>query len=122
MSAENPHAGQGPVLLDVGGQVGALLVRMPESLVGVEIEIRPHLPALDAGPAPHSHVEVMFRPTPGGSVSCAVFPELAEGEYELYERPSGPVRLRVRITGGQVAQASWPQQDPLDPPPLPQAP
>lgn len=114
MSAENAYAGQGPVLLDVGGRFGALLVSMPESLVGVEIEIRPHMPSLDAGPAPLSHVEVLFRPTPGGSVSCAVFPELTEGEYELYERPAGPVRLQVSITGGQVTQAPWPLQDPWD--------
>jgi hypothetical protein len=39
-AVENPHAGQGPVMLDVGGDVGALLVRMPARLEGVEIEIR----------------------------------------------------------------------------------
>ena len=143
-SMENPHAGQGPVLLDVGGDVGALLVTMPASLEGVEIEIRPqpsepepHLP-LHAHPhlpdhgghstvpdpgdpsrshgsgdhAHRSHVEVLPRPTPAGMVSCAVFPELTQGRYELYERPSGPVRLRVSITGGEVTQAFWPPDDP----------
>ena len=28
-TAENPHAGQGPVLLDIGGDIGALVVSMP---------------------------------------------------------------------------------------------
>ena len=37
---ENPHAGQGPVVLDIGGDVGALVVAMPETMAGVEIEIR----------------------------------------------------------------------------------
>ena len=41
MTAENPHAGQGPVLLDIGGDIGALVVTMPPELVGVEVEIRP---------------------------------------------------------------------------------
>jgi hypothetical protein len=104
-SMENPYAGQGPVLLDVGGNVGALLVTMPTSLQGVEIEIRRQQP----GDHSHlTHVEVLPRPTPAGLVTCAVFPQLTQGRYELYERPSGPVRLRVTITGGQVTQASWP--------------
>ena len=135
-STENPHAGQGPVLLDVGGNVGALLVTMPTSLEGVEIEIRPeqpppethsHPPSDSLDPGDHSpshgsadhphlaHVEVLLRPTPAGLISCAVFPELTQGRYELYERPSGPVRLRVSITGGEVTQAFWPPDDPTMP-------
>jgi hypothetical protein len=124
-SAENPYAGQGPVLLDVGGNVGALLVMMPASMEGVEIEIRRSQPDRDSPAAdlhhhhPHSHnhgdqshlthVEVLPRPTSGGYVHCAVFPELAAGLYQLCERPFGPVRLEVDIAGGQIAQATWPQ-------------
>ena len=39
MSIENPHAGQGSVVLDIGGDVGALVVTMPRELDGVEVEI-----------------------------------------------------------------------------------
>ena len=39
--SENPYAGQGPVLLDIGGDVGALIVEMPAELEGLEVEIRP---------------------------------------------------------------------------------
>ena len=121
-SVENPHAGQGPVLLDVGGDVGALLVRMPATLEGVEIEIRPdlsttawHSDSHAGGNHPHpTHVEVLPRPTAEGFVHCAVFPQLTQGRYELYERPFGPVRLQVTITGGQVTQASWPTPVPKD--------
>ena len=38
---ENPFAGQGSVLLDIGGEVGALVVTMPAAMVDVEVEIRP---------------------------------------------------------------------------------
>ena len=41
MEAQNAFAGQGAVLLDIGGDIGALIVDMPEALAGVEIEIRP---------------------------------------------------------------------------------
>jgi hypothetical protein len=39
MAVENPHAGQGSVVLDIGGDVGALVVTMPAELEGVEVEI-----------------------------------------------------------------------------------
>ena len=38
---ENPYAGQGPVLLDIGGDVGALVVVMPADTDGLEVELRP---------------------------------------------------------------------------------
>jgi hypothetical protein len=103
---DNAHAGQGPVLLDIGGDVGAAVVALPAALVGREIEARPvgvdhpgHLP----------HVGVVARPAPDGSVvPSAVFGTLPAGSYELYERPDGAVRLRLSVAGGAVTEASWP--------------
>ena len=40
-SSENPYAGQGPVLLDIGDDVGALVVVMPPATEGLEVELRP---------------------------------------------------------------------------------
>jgi hypothetical protein len=63
------------VLLDVGGDVGALLVWMPASLEGIEIEIRPDQAAMpshshDHGDLPHlTDVGVLPRPTHSG-VGC----------------------------------------------------
>ncbi len=51
---DNSHAGQGSVLLDIGGDVGALVVTMPDELLGVEIEIRPVDMSTDGGHA-HGH-------------------------------------------------------------------
>jgi hypothetical protein len=50
--SENPHAGQGSVLLDIGGDIGALVVAMPSSMVGVEIEISPAGQHGSDGPTP----------------------------------------------------------------------
>lgn len=108
---DNAHAGAGTaVLLDIGGDVGAAVVTVPAALTGAEIEARPvggsesdhghhHLP----------HVAVVPRPAPDGSiVPSAVFAALTAGEYDLYERPAGPVRLRVVVAGGVVTEAVWP--------------
>lgn len=110
---ENPHAGKGSsVLLDIGGDVGALVVEMPAALEGEEIELRGlhhhvghgHGHGHDGSP----HVAVVPRAAPDGRViPSAVFFELPEGSYELYVRPSGPVQLTVDVTGGAVTYANW---------------
>jgi hypothetical protein len=104
MSVENPHAGQGSAVpLDIGGDVGALVVDLPAELEGVEIEIRP------IGGATTAHVAVVARPTPNGrAMHSAVFFELAEGPYELYRKPDGVVELRADVVGGRVTLAEWP--------------
>jgi hypothetical protein len=131
--SENPYAGQGSVLLDMGGKIGALVLRMPAELDGVEVEInrldqhrhdQPPGPVADqnhhhdhADGHDHSppagvhrpHVAVVARPTPSGVMHSLVFPELSEGRYELYQRPAGPVELTVTIHGGQVTEVDWPR-------------
>ena len=41
MEAHNLHAGLGPVLLDIGDDIGAVVLSMPAELVGHEVEARP---------------------------------------------------------------------------------
>jgi hypothetical protein len=117
-SAENAWAGQGAVLLDIGGDVGALVVTMPSSTVGLEVEIRPldrhdhrHTPgsAHDHGGGHLAHVAVVSRPVGDRRVPSIVFGDLVEGRYELFEkgRPDA-VRLRVHVVGGHVTSAAWP--------------
>lgn len=120
MSAENPFAGQGAVMLDIGGDVGALVVEMPAELVGVEVEIRPvGSPAVphehgELGhghhhEGHHPHVAVVARPADDALVPSLVFPELTEGEYELYVKPDGEVQLTAQVRGGEVVNAAWPR-------------
>jgi hypothetical protein len=94
-------AGQGPVVLDVGGDVGALVVHFPASMVGAEIEISPV-----GRPAERQHVAVHRRPVPGSTVTAAVYPGLRTGDYELWS-PEGSVALTVAISGGEVTEARW---------------
>lgn len=118
---ENPFAGQGSVLLDIGGDVGALVVTMPAAMVDVEVEIRPmgsDLHVVDPhsghgghhhgqGGHHHPHVAVVERPVAGGLVASLVFPELVEGRYELYVKETDLVRLTVEVRGGEVTSAAW---------------
>ena len=108
---ENPHAGQGSVLLDIGDDIGALVVTMPADLVGEEVEILDHVHVHDHehhGRSHRPHVAVVSRPVAGGAVPSLVFPELVEGTYRLAPKGTDDVRLTVTVRGGEVTTASWP--------------
>jgi len=124
-SVENPHAGQGSVLLDIGGDVGALVVTMPASMLDVEVEIKPvgadfdepadhphghdHGHGHGHGHGRHPHVAVVARPVPGGgSVPSLVYPDLVGGSYDLYVKDTTDIVLTVEVPGGSVATAEWP--------------
>ncbi|GAW51613.1 MULTISPECIES: hypothetical protein [unclassified Nocardioides] len=124
-SPENPHAGQGSVLLDIGGDIGALVVTTPASMVGVEVEIGPegtvfgHHHHDHDGSHDHdhghdhghlAHVAVVRRPVQGGEVPALVFGELSAGRYALAEKGAADVRLLVEVRGGEVTSAEWPPE------------
>jgi hypothetical protein len=103
MSHGHSHdAGQGPVVLDVGGDVGALVLHVPARLDGAEIEITP---VGRSGRWQHSAVHP--RSVAGRGLYAAVYPALAQGVYQLWD-PDGEVALTVEVRGGEVAEASWP--------------
>lgn len=54
---DNSHAGQGSVMLDIGGEIGALVVYATADLEGIEIEIRPtgSTPFADGHRRAHDH-------------------------------------------------------------------
>ncbi|MEP9365686.1 hypothetical protein ABLE68_22145 [Nocardioides sp. CN2-186] len=103
---ENPHAGQGSVLLDIGGDIGALVVMTPEWMLGHEVEIAPADEEFDRAHRPH--VAVVPRPVAGGEVPSLVFGELTAGRYRLAEKGTTDVRLEVEVRGGEVTSADWP--------------
>ncbi len=120
MTVENPRAGQGAVIVDIGGDIGALVVLMPNDMIGVEVEIVPTGTAdsrahrhSHAHPHDHDeqppHVAVVARPLPNGTVVASlVFGSMPAGTYDLYIRPDGPVSLTVHILGGEITEALWP--------------
>ncbi len=90
MAEQLGSAGSGPVVLDIGGAIGAAIVYTDATAAGSEMEIR-----RAGSPWAGQHTAVRHRHAPGGSVTAAVFESLEEGSYQ------------VRFRGGLVAAGSY---------------
>jgi len=125
----------GTVMLDIGGDIGALIIMTALDMLHVEIELSPadehdhtdqtwahsflSQSATDAqsehshGGHSHvhhrpgsTHVAVRERIGPGGVRYAAIFPGLRAGEYSVWG-VDGTVRDAVTIAGGEVTTLDW---------------
>lgn len=94
--------GPGSVVLELGENIGALILATPPDLAGLEIEISPR----EGGPRTHSLVRE--RRTPRGTSYAAVYPALSAGEYTVWREDGSPAG-QVTIRGGQASHFHWPQ-------------
>ncbi|HEV2362036.1 MAG TPA: hypothetical protein VGS21_10070 [Acidimicrobiales bacterium] len=101
MIEEGSWAPTGPatVLLDIGGDVGSLVVVTGPSLAGEEIEV-------ESGSAVRIHTAVRERHMGAGVFHAAVFAGIPAGEWGLSVR-GGSTRETVHITGGGVLELDW---------------
>ena len=88
------------VVLDIGQDIGALIIYTDAELRGREIEVSPR------GVAKRVHVEVLERRINDRPVFAAVFPGLRAGDYDIWENPPNSSGA-VTIVGGQVATVDW---------------
>jgi hypothetical protein len=95
--------GPGTVVLDLGADIGALILYTPADLNGAEIEI-----SRDDPGAPRTHSQVRPRPMPGTTAYAAVYPGLAAGQYTIWRDERTPVAA-VDITGGKITSCHWPE-------------
>jgi hypothetical protein len=123
VNAETAQLGpsyDGTVMLDIGGDIGALIINTSADLHLAEIEVSP----VDEGeletplhphshrnghPEEHSHrthVAVRERRGPAGVRYAAIYPGLREGEYTVWSLDGTPADT-VRIVGGEVAELDW---------------
>jgi hypothetical protein len=87
------------LVLDIGGDIGALVIHAGPELAEEEIEISP-----GADPAtPRSHNVVHARRGMGEVAYTAVFPSVPAGEYTVWHRDGTP-HATITIHGGQVTQ------------------
>lgn len=90
-----------PAVLDIGGDIGALIVYTGPDLKGQEIEVSP------LGDDRHrTHTEVDERLVNGTIIFAGIFPELTAGEYTLWGHDPRLTRT-VTIVGGKVSEADW---------------
>jgi hypothetical protein len=92
------------VVLDIGQDIGALIIYTEQALRGREIEVSPQ------GGATRIHVEVLERRVNGLPVFAAVFPGLRAGDYDIWDAPNP--HATVTIVGGEVATVDWRQNVP----------
>ena len=94
---QRPPSWDGSVVLDIGGDVGALMLRTPPTLVNHEIGL-----FLDDVSLPHTHSAVRERRLVEGTSYAAVYPSLKEGTYTVEGS-----RQRVTIVGGRVTDVAY---------------
>jgi hypothetical protein len=103
-SAAGP-TGPGSVVMELGADIGALVLYTPPGLDGEEIEISRD----DAPPGVHrTHSRVRARPMPGETRYAAVYPGLRAGSYTIW-RDEVTAAATATITGGQVSNCHWPE-------------
>jgi hypothetical protein len=90
------------VVLDIGADIGALVLHGPPDLLGTEIEIS----LADSPESPRTHSLVRERRVRSTSTYAAVYPGLQAGTYTIWRDASTPAGT-VLIEGGQVASWHW---------------
>ena len=91
----------GPVVLDVGGDVGALVLVTEATMAGEEIHISPY-----GEPDGGRHVAVHPRTFGGRTIHAAVYADLAAGRYQLWS-PDGAPAMTATVAGGAVTECRW---------------
>jgi hypothetical protein len=97
-------SGPGSVVLDIGNDVGALVLETPAALLGREIEVSPVGGVMAAG---RTHSLVRERRTAAGTSYAAVYPGLVAGRYLIWRHTDIPVG-EVTVDGGRVTRFRWP--------------
>jgi len=89
------------VVLEIGDEIGALLLYTDPDLLGSEVEI-----SLSGHDDERQHKEVLERPIGGRVVYAAAFDGLREGTYTLWLDDEAYAR-EVAVRGGRVAECDW---------------
>jgi hypothetical protein len=87
------------IVLDIGGDTGALILYTPAELVGREIEV-------SREGEPRTHTEVLERRINGQAVFAAVYAYLPAGHYRFWDYDDRPV-TEFEIAGGQISEVDW---------------
>ena len=93
--------GQGDSVLDIGDDVGALVLYTDRARDGEEIDV-----VCVAHPDRSRHSQVHRRTANGRPIWAAVYPHLEAGSYLLRREPTAGDEV-VTITGGAITELDW---------------
>ncbi len=93
---------EGSVVLEIGGDLGALILHTGPEQDGLEIEVSP----LDDPSAARTHAAVRPRHLAGRTVYCAVISPLTAGRYTVW-RDAETADATVAVPAGGVAEHRW---------------
>nr|MDT0659229.1 phospholipase [Micromonospora sp. DSM 115978] len=96
-------SGTGSVVLELGGDTGALIIYTGQEWHGREIEIS----LVGSAGGPRTHSAVRERRVRDGVFFSAVYPELPAGTYTVW-RDGLAVAGEVTVPGGGVVEFAWP--------------
>lgn len=95
-------SGEGTVMLNIGGGIGALIIHTDGQWHGHEIEV-----SRVGAPEERTHAAVRARHVHGGVSFCVVIDALPEGRYLIWQDTAEPL-ARVDVRGGAVTEYTWP--------------
>lgn len=88
-------------ILDIGGDVGALILYTDAGYAEREIEV-----SLEGDDEHRTHTAIHERRSGAGVVYAGIYPELHAGRYRIWaDRPG--LLDHVTIAGGEVAEVDW---------------
>jgi hypothetical protein len=89
------------VVLEIGEDVGAIVVYTPAALHGTEIEI-----SASGNDRDRTHKDVLNRPISSRPTYAAVFDKIQEGSYTLWIG-GGAIARDVVVAGASITELDW---------------
>lgn len=99
----HPPSRSGSVVLDLGGDIGVLILDTPPEMNGREIEISR---ATEGSGARRTHSLVRERQTAAGVSHAAVYIGLPAGDYTIWREDGSPAGT-AEVRGGDVTHVRW---------------
>jgi hypothetical protein len=96
------------VVLDIGEDLGALIVHTDAGMLGVEVEI-----SATGQHDRRSHKDVLEREIDGCPAYTAVFDKVHEGSYTLWVDDVARAR-NVAVTGASIVELDWREAEQRD--------
>lgn len=104
-AGEAPFVDEGPsdipesLVLDIGDDVGALVLYVDDSCLGHEVDITP----VGLPQSHHTHTMIRRRRAVDRDFVAGVYPELQSGNYTVWGLDGAPL-TEVTISGGRVTE------------------